>query len=79
MFVDVVDDEESSVVNSEPDVEYTEVVHPQPVDPNRGKNTHMYSNFILFGVHLFWFCTFSISIFNILTKTIFLRFAHIPL
>lgn len=39
MFVDVVDDEESSVVNSEPDVEYTEVVHPQPVDPNRGKDT----------------------------------------
>ncbi|XP_027138906.1 platelet endothelial cell adhesion molecule isoform X3 [Larimichthys crocea] len=37
---DVVDDEESSVVNSEPDVEYTEVVHPQPVDPNRGAADH---------------------------------------
>ncbi|XP_044044731.1 platelet endothelial cell adhesion molecule isoform X3 [Siniperca chuatsi] len=28
-------DEESSVVSNEPDVEYTEVVHPQPVDPAR--------------------------------------------
>ncbi|XP_035038540.2 platelet endothelial cell adhesion molecule isoform X2 [Hippoglossus stenolepis] len=28
-------DEESSVVSSEPDVEYTEVVHPQPVDTVR--------------------------------------------
>ncbi|KAM4611788.1 platelet endothelial cell adhesion molecule isoform 3-T3 [Polymixia lowei] len=28
-------DEESSVVSHEPDVEYTEVVHPQPVDPAR--------------------------------------------
>ncbi|XP_056265766.1 platelet endothelial cell adhesion molecule isoform X3 [Pseudoliparis swirei] len=28
-------DEESSVVSNEPDVEYTEVVHPRPVDPNR--------------------------------------------
>ncbi|XP_067354497.1 platelet endothelial cell adhesion molecule isoform X4 [Channa argus] len=29
-------DEVSSVLSSEPDVEYTEVVHPQPVDPARG-------------------------------------------
>ncbi|XP_068583098.1 LOW QUALITY PROTEIN: platelet endothelial cell adhesion molecule [Cebidichthys violaceus] len=28
-------DEESSVVSGEPDVEYTEVVHPRPVDPAR--------------------------------------------
>ncbi|XP_037620978.1 platelet endothelial cell adhesion molecule isoform X2 [Sebastes umbrosus] len=28
-------DEESSVVSNEPDVEYTEVVHPRPVDPAR--------------------------------------------
>ncbi|KAK2919465.1 hypothetical protein Q8A73_003836 [Channa argus] len=28
-------DEVSSVLSSEPDVEYTEVVHPQPVDPAR--------------------------------------------
>ncbi|XP_070845429.1 platelet endothelial cell adhesion molecule isoform X1 [Chaetodon trifascialis] len=32
---DATNDEESSVVSSEPDVEYTEVVHPQPVDPAR--------------------------------------------
>ncbi|CAJ1053095.1 platelet endothelial cell adhesion molecule isoform X2 [Xyrichtys novacula] len=29
------DDEESSIESNEPDVEYTEVVHPQPVDPDR--------------------------------------------
>ncbi|XP_037115282.1 platelet endothelial cell adhesion molecule isoform X5 [Syngnathus acus] len=28
-------DEESSMVSNEPDVEYTEVVHPQPADPSR--------------------------------------------
>ncbi|XP_076001527.1 platelet endothelial cell adhesion molecule isoform X3 [Genypterus blacodes] len=28
-------DEESSVMSNEPDVEYTEVVHPQPADPTR--------------------------------------------
>ncbi|XP_031723034.1 platelet endothelial cell adhesion molecule isoform X3 [Anarrhichthys ocellatus] len=28
-------DEESSMVSNEPDVEYTEVVHPRPVDPAR--------------------------------------------
>ncbi|XP_077380280.1 platelet endothelial cell adhesion molecule isoform X2 [Festucalex cinctus] len=28
-------DEESSMVSNEPDVEYTEVVHPQPADPAR--------------------------------------------
>lgn len=28
-------DEESSMASSEPDVEYTEVVHPQPADPAR--------------------------------------------
>ncbi|XP_034542939.1 platelet endothelial cell adhesion molecule isoform X2 [Notolabrus celidotus] len=32
---DAGDDEESSVETNEPDVEYTEVVHPQPVDPDR--------------------------------------------
>lgn len=30
-------DEESSVTSSEADVEYTEVVHPQPVDPAKGE------------------------------------------
>lgn len=30
-------DEESSMVSNELDVEYTEVVHPQPADPARGK------------------------------------------
>ncbi|XP_062420596.1 platelet endothelial cell adhesion molecule isoform X2 [Pungitius pungitius] len=30
-----VNDEESSVASKEPDVEYTEVVHPRPVDPTR--------------------------------------------
>uniref|UniRef100_UPI0037E9161E platelet endothelial cell adhesion molecule isoform X3 n=1 Tax=Semicossyphus pulcher TaxID=241346 RepID=UPI0037E9161E len=35
-----VDDEESSVESNEPDVEYTEVVHPQPVDPERGAPDH---------------------------------------
>ncbi|XP_075891792.1 platelet endothelial cell adhesion molecule isoform X3 [Nelusetta ayraudi] len=34
-FSDTVDNEESSVVTTEPDVEYTEVVHAQPVDPSR--------------------------------------------
>lgn len=29
-------DEESSMVSNEPDVEYTEVVHPRPLDPARG-------------------------------------------
>ncbi|XP_065819202.1 platelet endothelial cell adhesion molecule isoform X7 [Labrus bergylta] len=29
------DDEESSLESNEPDVEYTEVVHPQPADPER--------------------------------------------
>ncbi|XP_032392751.1 platelet endothelial cell adhesion molecule isoform X6 [Etheostoma spectabile] len=33
-------DEESSVVSNEPDVEYTEVVHPRPVDPARGASDH---------------------------------------
>ncbi|XP_036965626.1 platelet endothelial cell adhesion molecule isoform X2 [Acanthopagrus latus] len=33
---DVAIDEESSMVTKEPDVEYTEVVHPRPVDPARG-------------------------------------------
>ncbi|XP_026159791.1 platelet endothelial cell adhesion molecule isoform X3 [Mastacembelus armatus] len=33
---EAVHDELSSVVSSEPDVEYTEVVHPQPVDPAKG-------------------------------------------
>ncbi|XP_040891547.1 platelet endothelial cell adhesion molecule isoform X3 [Toxotes jaculatrix] len=33
-------DEESSAVSSEPDVEYTEVVHPQPVDTARGAPDH---------------------------------------
>ncbi|XP_039672667.1 platelet endothelial cell adhesion molecule isoform X3 [Perca fluviatilis] len=33
-------DEESSVVSNEPDVEYTEVVHPQPLDPARGAADH---------------------------------------
>ncbi|XP_029917895.1 platelet endothelial cell adhesion molecule isoform X4 [Myripristis murdjan] len=33
-------DEESSVASSEPDVEYTEVVHPQPADPARGAADH---------------------------------------
>ncbi|XP_071360447.1 platelet endothelial cell adhesion molecule isoform X2 [Trachinotus anak] len=33
-------DEESSVVSSEPDVEYTEVVHPQPADAARGVAGH---------------------------------------
>ncbi|XP_073330765.1 platelet endothelial cell adhesion molecule isoform X2 [Pagrus major] len=33
---DVANDEESSMVTKEPDVEYTEVVHPRPVDPARG-------------------------------------------
>ncbi|KAI4798089.1 hypothetical protein KUCAC02_023583, partial [Chaenocephalus aceratus] len=28
-------DEESSMVSNEPDVEYTEVVHPRPLDPAR--------------------------------------------
>ncbi|XP_019744990.1 platelet endothelial cell adhesion molecule isoform X2 [Hippocampus comes] len=28
-------DEESSIVSNEPDVEYTEVVHPQPTDPSK--------------------------------------------
>ncbi|XP_036965634.1 platelet endothelial cell adhesion molecule isoform X3 [Acanthopagrus latus] len=32
---DVAIDEESSMVTKEPDVEYTEVVHPRPVDPAR--------------------------------------------
>ncbi|XP_062244082.1 platelet endothelial cell adhesion molecule isoform X2 [Platichthys flesus] len=32
---EVANDEESSVLSSEPDVEYTEVVHPQPVDTVR--------------------------------------------
>ncbi|XP_047435378.1 platelet endothelial cell adhesion molecule isoform X2 [Mugil cephalus] len=32
---DAVVDEESSMVTNNPDVEYTEVVHPQPVDPAR--------------------------------------------
>ncbi|XP_035493462.2 platelet endothelial cell adhesion molecule isoform X3 [Scophthalmus maximus] len=40
-------DEESSVVSSEPDVEYTEVVHPQPVDiaraPTRKGTDTVYS------------------------------------
>ncbi len=41
MFLDAANDEESSVVSSEPDVEYTEVVHPRPVDPARGRRaTH---------------------------------------
>ncbi|XP_054460964.1 platelet endothelial cell adhesion molecule isoform X2 [Anoplopoma fimbria] len=30
---EAVNDEESSVMSNEPDVEYTEVVHPRPVDP----------------------------------------------
>ncbi|XP_031140441.1 platelet endothelial cell adhesion molecule isoform X2 [Sander lucioperca] len=33
-------DEESSMVSKEPDVEYTEVVHPRPVDPARGAADH---------------------------------------
>ncbi|XP_018534017.1 platelet endothelial cell adhesion molecule isoform X3 [Lates calcarifer] len=33
-------DEESSVVSSEPDVEYTEVVHPQPAGTARGAGDH---------------------------------------
>lgn len=31
-------DEESSVISNEPDVEYTEVVHPRAVDPARGRH-----------------------------------------
>lgn len=38
IYSDEVNDEDSSVVSNEPDVEYTEVVHPQPVDPARGKH-----------------------------------------
>ncbi|KAM9363447.1 platelet endothelial cell adhesion molecule isoform 4-T4 [Symphorus nematophorus] len=37
---DVANDEESSMVSNEPDVEYTEVVHPRPVDPARGAADH---------------------------------------
>lgn len=38
---DAANDEESSVVSSEPDVEYTEVVHPQPAGTARGEQfTH---------------------------------------
>lgn len=37
--LDVAIDEESSMVTKEPDVEYTEVVHPRPVDPARGKRS----------------------------------------
>ncbi|XP_029292437.1 platelet endothelial cell adhesion molecule isoform X2 [Cottoperca gobio] len=33
-------DEESSMVSNEPDVEYTEVVHPRPLDPARGAADH---------------------------------------
>ncbi|XP_033947789.1 platelet endothelial cell adhesion molecule isoform X4 [Pseudochaenichthys georgianus] len=33
-------DEESSMVSNEPDVEYTEVVHPRPLDPARGATDH---------------------------------------
>lgn len=36
IYSDTVNDEESSVVTNEHDVEYTEVVHPQPVEPSRG-------------------------------------------
>ncbi|XP_041640998.1 platelet endothelial cell adhesion molecule isoform X3 [Cheilinus undulatus] len=32
---DTAEDEESSMESNEPDVEYTEVVHPQPADPER--------------------------------------------
>lgn len=37
IFLHPDNDEVSSVVSSEPDVEYTEVVHPQPLDTVRGK------------------------------------------
>ncbi|XP_041820625.1 platelet endothelial cell adhesion molecule isoform X4 [Chelmon rostratus] len=37
---DATNDEESSVVSNEPDVEYTEVVHPRPADPARGAADH---------------------------------------
>ena len=39
MCLDPVNDEESAAVTGEPDVEYTEVVHPRPVDPARGDST----------------------------------------
>lgn len=37
IFLHPDNDEVSSVVSNEPDVEYTEVVHPQPLDTVRGK------------------------------------------
>lgn len=37
MCLGAANDEESSMVSKEPDVEYTEVVHPRPVDPARGE------------------------------------------
>lgn len=37
IFLHPGNDEVSSVVSNEPDVEYTEVVHPQPLDTVRGK------------------------------------------
>lgn len=39
MCVDTFHDEESTVGTNEPDVEYTEVVHPRPVDPTMGKHS----------------------------------------
>lgn len=42
MYLRTVNDEESSVASNEPDVEYTEVVHPRPVDPERGERKRKY-------------------------------------
>lgn len=39
IYSDTVNDEDSSVVTNERDVEYTEVVHPQPVEPSRGAHS----------------------------------------
>uniref|UniRef100_A0A3Q3ITJ0 Ig-like domain-containing protein n=1 Tax=Monopterus albus TaxID=43700 RepID=A0A3Q3ITJ0_MONAL len=81
-------DEVSSVVSSEPDVEYTEVVHPQPVDPARGEHTHNLVLLLFFTLQMLndYFCH-SISnhlaqcppcVPNLLTKTLLLCFPHIP-
>lgn len=49
MYFVAASDEESSMGSNEPDVEYTEVVHPRPVDPARGKHiTHTHTHTKLF-------------------------------
>lgn len=89
MYLDVAIDEESSMVTKEPDVEYTEVVHPRPVDPARGKNSTITQTIIIYMhcfsdtklsvsnfVLLFFFCTISLSIQSTFTRSFF---THIPL